>query len=311
MSRPTRVRSSNHATRLSRFDRWTATSILVACVVVSAFYHLLEGGGLERSSALFLGLPLLIGLVTTHMVRTKTQYGHVLQVNILFLVCIAPLLGEASLCILMAAPLFIGVSMLTVMLVNAFRRPGGLLGLLLLPLSLGVVEERTDWMEQPALVVVSEHTVAGSLEDWRDVVRKPVPPSQVSSWWIDLGFPRPLSYRRDVDGSLIVDFTPVEGQPGSWRVNAVPTPEGVRFELLEDSTKVARWLELQSSSVELRATADGQVVLQHTTRCVPLLSPRFYFDRIIRRSLVEAHALALRTWSDALAVERGDDRVRR
>ncbi len=289
------------ARRYSGRVRASLTTLLVTSCALAAAYRLLVAGRLEQTSALFLGLPLLLGLLVVQLTRARSVYGEVVRANFVFLAIVAPLLGEGSVCLLMAAPLFLGASLLVtlvaVALANHVMRSR--LAIVFVPLLWGVAERHAGVLQPEPVVVRTEHRVEGDLAAWRAAVRSAAPVAESTDWFLSLGFPLPVAYA--VEGDRVrVDFSPSEGTTGSWTMAREETEDGVRFAMERDSTKVAHWMEVVAHRVAVRPAAGGGVEIVQETEFVPRLSPQWYFVPMQRSALARAQSLALRCWSAAV-----------
>jgi hypothetical protein len=284
--------------RLGRGWRATATVLLLGSAATAIGYRLLVLGHLEQTSALFVGLPLLLGLLTAHLTHARSPYGRVLRADILFLAVVAPLLGEGSVCLLMAAPIWIGVTIFGVAIYDAVKHRA-VLGVALLPLAAGLAEHRAAGTHPVPMDVTTRTAVAGTASAWVDVVSKGVTPAPNHSRFLALGFPLPLAYRWNGDDGTIA-FSRSEGVSGSWQVHRDLIVDGVRFTVIRDTTKVAHWMSVQTSEIRVESSG-AEVVIVQTTRFVPLLSPGWYFDPAERFAIREAHRLAIESWRGALA----------
>src|SRR4026208_1525224 len=108
--------------------RSRAVAILVAILipsgVVALLYWALLLGRLDRSVAMFIGIPVVLGWlisllsgrgpVTEMLVRT-------VLVLLILLVVLAPLLGEGVICILMASPIVIAIVLLVALIHYRWR----------------------------------------------------------------------------------------------------------------------------------------------------------------------------------------------
>jgi len=283
--------------RLSTGWRAALSSLMVIVAAASIAYRALVTGHIEQTAALFVGLPLLIGFLATHLTRARSAYGQVIRANVIFLAVAAPLLGEGSICLLMAAPLFIGVSMIGVAMYQSIRSRA-VYAILALPLAAGWLQKKTGSFPPEPQSVRTRWEVSGSAAGWRKAVREAAPVAQNGSRFLALGFPLPLSYTMSGDGAE-VRFARAEGVTGHWRVRCLPFATGVRFELIEDTTRIAHWMEMKESAVEVEESA-GKVAVIQTTRFVPLLSPFWYFVPAQRFAVREAHRLALESWRMAV-----------
>jgi hypothetical protein len=297
--------------RLPRRTRFDLTAILLTMAAAGAAFQLLVVGHVRQSAALFVGLPVVLGLLTIQLTRTATPLGTVIQGSIIFLAIVAPLLGEGSICLLMAAPLFIGVAVVVALLLKLiaalFVRPSDddfhdrrlhCFAWILLPIAWGMAERAVAPAPAAPLVVRSVETVDGSLDEWRILVRTPVVPAGSDSTLLRLGLPLPVAYEADGDVATLT-FVPRPMPGGEWRLARAVQPDGIDFVLLDDTTMVAEWLALREHRVRVTARPDGRVDVEQTTVFVPRLAPHWYFDTAERWAMEAAHRLAIDSWVEA------------
>ena len=145
MRRTFYARERNRPERLGPSVRIGLTSLLIASGLLALAYQAVRAGHLEQTSGLFVGLPVLLGILAVNLSRTSTPFGRVTLYNIVFLAGVAPLLGEGAICLLMALPLFLAVSFIFVALFGVLfgireyckSRGRRLSAVILLPLLLG------------------------------------------------------------------------------------------------------------------------------------------------------------------------------
>jgi len=308
--------------RLPRSLRVTFLVLLAATGGAAVALQLLAAGHLRDTTAFFVGLPVLLGVLTIQLTRTSTPIGLAMQTSVIFLAIVAPVLGEGSVCLLMAAPLFLGVVALIAFVVvvvrelfdgfdrrrdrDPYRRrrgpPGPLFcfAWILLPVAWGWVERRVAPGPAAPIVVRSVTTVDGTLGEWRVLVRAPVLPAATDSILLKLGFPLPVAYDADGDVATLT-FHPQPMPGGEWRLARAVQPDGIDFVKLEDTTMIATWLELREHRVRVRPNArePGKVDVEQTTVFVPLLAPHWYFDTAERWAIEAAQRLAVDSWSGA------------
>lgn len=278
--------------------------------------QLLKAGGLRDTTAFFVGLPVVLGVLTIQLTRTSTALGQVMQFSVIFLTIVAPVLGEGSICLLMAAPLFLGVAALIAFVVallrelfdgsdgrrhrDSDRRDLFCFAWVLLPVLWGWVERRVAPGPAAPIVVRSVTTVDGTLEQWRVLVRAPVLPAATDSVLLKLGFPLPVAYDADGDVATLT-FHPQPMPGGEWRLARAVQPDGIDFVKLDDTTMISTWLELREHRVRVRPNArePGKVDVEQTTVFVPLLAPHWYFDTAESWAIEAAQRLAIDSWSDA------------
>ncbi|MFT5284331.1 MAG: hypothetical protein ACI8TQ_000487 [Planctomycetota bacterium] len=286
-----------------RVRLWLTTMIVISCVL-SFVYYVLGQAHLEQTAALFIGLPVLLGLMVIHLTRTRNVWGRTVQANIIFLAIAAPLLGEGAICLLMASPLFIAISLTVVVVVRGFSgmRSGDSLALLFLPFAWGSLEKYGFPPAPEILVVETETLVEGELGDWVRTIRGEVPVLDNDSTFLSLGFPLPVGYEEHGD-QFVVHFSRCEGVEGRWLLRREMIENGARFQVLEDSTKMSHWMRFIDSEIEIVSEGNGELWVKQRTRFEPFLSPRAYFVPFQRFAIAETHALASSMWSAALRSE--------
>ncbi len=275
--------------------RFAWSGLLLATSGTALAYALLDQYGFKQSSAMFIGLPLLVGLLTINLTRTRSVYGQVLRANVIGLTIIAPLLGEGSICLLMAAPLFIGVSMIGALIYDLIRGPQVMLCLAVLPFILGVLETHTTLFVPEVETVTTTTIVRGDVAHWRSTVREAVPVAEVTSSFLNLGFPLPAAYHRSGE-TIELTFASGDTQVGSWAVQRVVISEGVQFLIQEDTTPIQDWIQVLDSTVTANPLPDGTTHLTQQTRFLPELYPMWYFVPLERYGFDQAHDLALASW---------------
>jgi hypothetical protein len=278
---------------MAREWRSRVTALLVASAVTALAYRGLAHEKLEQTSALFVGLPLLLGLLTTHLTRASSVYGRVIRANVVFLAIVAPLLGEGSICLLMAAPIFIGVSLLGAFLFRSVTGPK-IYGIAALPFLLGIAERQH--LGEHTETVVTRTIVSGSADDWRARVRSSAPVRAARSRFLRLGFPLPVTYSL-TPGRGEIAFSRAEGVTGSWLVESQANPRGVHFRVVKDTTKIAHWMNVLDADVAVEPHGATEAILVQTTRFAPLLRPAGYFTPLERYAIEKAHELARDCWS--------------
>jgi hypothetical protein len=283
---------------LKPWTRWGLTALLVMNGLVALAYRGLFLANLEQTSALFIGLPLTIGILIINLSRTKSTYGAVLRGNLIFLCVTAPLLGEGSLCLLMAAPIFIAVSLAVVAASKAAGNSAAWLLALSLPLLLGAFERQANLKGDNVQTVQSSLIRPGRVQDWVGRTRLATKPASTDSRYLKLGFPMPLSYSI-TDGLATVQFSEAEGVKGAWSARVLPKARGTRFEILKDESKLSHWVRFIDSEVEIFEAGPGMVRIEQNTRFQPLLHPLWYFVPAERYAISQMHTMTADTWNPA------------
>ncbi len=279
-----------------------ATLAFCALVVVEAvavtMYWLLKGE-LSSSAAFFVGLPAVVAIVITLLLRPASFGGVVFKVCTLLLLTAGILLKEGLVCLIMAAPLFYAVAFAMAWVAREVftnlgkgRRTGVWL---ILPLVLAASLEGT----MPALtfpraeVVTVTHTVHASAAAVEAAlaaapqVQRPLP------LFLQLGWPAPVS--TDGAGLAAGDRRTI-----AFRVRELPrithltlevteaTPGMVRFAVVADNTPLTQWLQWRETSVQWAALPSGATGVTWTARYDRTLDPVWYFGPLERFGVGQA-----------------------
>ena len=86
--------------------QWTLAFVILALGAGHLGYRLSVAHRLEQTAALFIGLPMIIGMLLALTPRAKSVTGMICKTMTIALVMSGLVLGEGFICILMAAPLF-------------------------------------------------------------------------------------------------------------------------------------------------------------------------------------------------------------
>src|SRR5258706_2444901 len=113
--------------------RPTLIGVILLLAGGSLAYRWLDRLHLEQTAAMFIGLPAILAVAIAMLPQPKSATGLILKVLSLFLLMSGILLGEGFICILMAAPLVLGVGALIGMSKDRAQRRRGL-PLMALPL---------------------------------------------------------------------------------------------------------------------------------------------------------------------------------
>lgn len=126
---------------------WLA-SFVVALTVGSLLYRSLVREDLTHSAAMFLGVPAVLAILLAFTPKAKSLTGGIVKGITLFLLVMAPLLGEGYLCILIASPIFYLVGIIVGLLADSQRKRRkatlSCVAIVLLPMCLeGIVPQLT------------------------------------------------------------------------------------------------------------------------------------------------------------------------
>jgi hypothetical protein len=265
--------------------QWMIAGFLfIALVVGGLSYKLIMSSGLGHTSLLFIGIPAVLAILLVLSPTPKSATGSILRGMTLALLIVAPLLGEGYLCILFASPLFLAVGFVvgTVVDHTNAKRPSTLscVALVLLPLSLeGIVPQlthnRAESVEATQVVSASASQVEAALAQSPEITTR-------LPRFLRIGFPRPLEAYGSglaIDDLRVIHFAGAEGDPPGdlvMRVTAAQ-PGYVRFEAVNDSSKLLQWIRWKSSEVTYRPVDATHTAVTWRISFDRQLDPYWYF----------------------------------
>ncbi len=278
-------------------------ALLIVATVFGVAYHLTHNAGMIQTYAVFVGLPLLIGVLTAYLTRPRSGLGAVIKYTTVILCAVCPALGEGAVCILMAAPIFYGVAILgyylTIGIAKHFgpRGNSGTLCLVLLPWLVARMTSTPEAIARPKTMTTTRTVFVAAPPDrvWKTLQRSElVSPSR--PLFLRLGFPRPTKWER-VDGTSRLTFDPgSEPWPGT---NVIESREVVdaraqrlTFVIERDGTKLSRWLTFIETRFEVTPIRGG-CRLRQTTIFRQRMQPGFYWNSLQRYALGQMHRYAL------------------
>ena len=287
-------------------DQWWLISLVLALTAGSLMYRMLVRADMTHSAAMFLGVPAVLAILLGLTAKAKTLTGGIVKGITLFLLIVAPLLGEGYLCILIASPIFYLVGIVIGLIADAGRKHDrqkatlSCVAVIFLPMCLeGIVPEltlpREQIVESTLLVNAPAAAVEAALAQ-SPSLQTPLPA------WLSIGFPRPLSTYGSglsVGAKRTVHFSGAEGDPPGDIVSRVAEtrPNYVRMETVSDSTKLTQWVRWQSSEVEWRKIDAQHTAVTWRVHFARQLDPAWYFVpwerftvRQAARYMIEANA---------------------
>lgn len=274
--------------RPERRARWALVGLILTLAAARLYYDTVAPGPFGQSAALFIGLPTVIAIGLTLSFKSKSLLAQVLAGMLLALLLAAILLPEGAICLLMAAPLFLLIAGLFAGLVELLtgRRAGGSgprrTGIVALPFLLLSLEGMHPALSLPreAEVVVSRRLEA-SPEEIAQALARPPRFDRPLPAFLRLGFPRPAgegAWAALGPDRQRVSFAVGEMPMGQLDIARVETgPNLARFEILEDTTPIGRWLAWQGSEMRWRGLPDGGSEVTWTLRYERRLDPAWYF----------------------------------
>ncbi len=296
---------------LKREHRVFAVMIL-AYGLAALLYHHIIGHDLGRTGVMFIGLPTMLAVVLALAPPAKTSTGSVMKGITLFLLLVAPLMGEGYLCILIASPLFYLVGALVGFVADRTRNKEntklGACALILLPFCFeGTIPTLTIPREES---VDATRIVVATPDEVQQALAQPVRVQTKMPWLLRIGFPRPdgVSGSGLALGSIrVLHFTGAETAPPGILVSAVDVsrPGYAHFQVVTDHTKVTEWMRWRSSEVTWYAVDATHTRVTWRIQYARGLDPAWYFgpwehvvvkqcaEYLIRASATPAEAAAL------------------
>ncbi len=277
-----RVSEAATAEGLTQPTAWPLIAAILGLTTASLMYRVLVMGGLEQSSALFIGLPAILAVFVALLPPGRSYTGLLLKVTTLLLLLSGVLLAEGFICIVMAAPLFYAVGTffgVLLDLLNSKKTTARVLVLSpLVVMSMEGVHPALDTDRAEAITVSrtvpmsgDQITAALSARPWFD---DPLPLP------LRAGFPLPVSALGEgleVGDRRLIHFAGGEGEPGALMMEVWSVEPGrVVFGCVEDTSHIAHWLDWKSAEVTWRE--DGGVTqVDWTMRYDRALAPAIWF----------------------------------
>ncbi|WP_044205534.1 hypothetical protein [Flammeovirga sp. OC4] len=254
------------------------TGILVIASVVLKF---INHNHIEQTSLLFIGIPTLITLMVIQYSKTpKTAYGVAFQVITLFLLMASILFGEGTVCIIMSAPIFYGVSFLVIFIIAQInkRKKNKVYTLAVIPVII-ILFQPNQYLSTSKVYSVSTsevipHQVSLSqlqqqpdfLRDYPSIFKLGFPtPQKITGYGLGVGDQRHIQFLSKTKGvgtlSLAIDSI---------------SQHSVVFDIIADDTHINHWLTWQKVKVEIEHQ-DDQSIVTWTSSYTCDLGPQWYF----------------------------------
>ena len=276
---------------LSKSWRITLNVLFLTVVVFVIGYKLINHIELQTTSALFIGLPMLIGLLVVNLTRTRDTFEMTVKVTVILLCLIAPLLGEGSICILMMAPIFLGVNLVLVLIYQSIRKKYLIFLITCLPFFTGFIEKNSLTQKQELSKITTKTIVKGSLEQWQNRVSYSVYISKNIPIFLSLGFPLPTKIS-DHNSQLLITFD----KGGFWKVNKKAEKNTIKYTLIKDTSKINRWIKIENSHVEIIRINHQKTLIKQTTSYYSKVFPRWYFSFFQKLAIKQLHKFAISSW---------------
>jgi hypothetical protein len=291
-------------------------AFVLAVAAAGVAYRLVYTTGAYRSAALYVGVPAVLAIGITFVPTRGSATATVLKGSLLAILIAGVVLPEGLICLALATPFVMFVAVIVGVAVDVTRERGGtrrtgllIAGLPLLMLSgEGVVGSPFDDVESAAAQVTVAAPPAGVQAA---LGRTPTFDAPMPTF-LRLGFNRPVAAAGaglEPGDERVITFAhgthddhPGRVLPGNFAPDAAlsamrlvvteremgPAGGRVTFTVREDTTMLARWVELRTAVVTWRAVGPATTDVSWTLHYRRLLQPTAYFRPLQRYGLSEA-----------------------
>ena len=258
--------------------------ILLALVFVSYAFRILNEIGLQHTSLVFIGIPAILAWFIAATEPPKTATGSVMRTTTLALLISWIFLGEAFICVLMAAPIFYLIAGLVAWAKTLGGKSTRMLPAFLIPLAMeGTTPALSTSRERE---VTAETIVAADIEQIRGRLAETPRFDGELPLFFRLGFPTPRHPAGEglrVGDRRSVMFAHEGHHSGSLTLEVVEsTPTRVRFAAVSDDSYLTHWLSWRGAVVELQPMGLHRTRVRWTLRYSRRLDPSWYFDPLER-----------------------------
>lgn len=263
-----------------------ALYVLVGILAAATLtFRLIAFTGKEQTSLLFVGIPALITLLVIRFSGTpKSSYGVAFKGITLFLLISSIVLGEGTVCIIMAAPIFYGVTALIVRFNNYRDRHGKnkFFSIAIIPLLL-IISQPLDYVGETPVetvktsVVINKKVSLNSFNEHPDFMKN-------YPKFFNLGFPEPVNIQGK--GINIGDLREVAFKSSTKGIGILTlrvtekTASSITFDVPKDETHIHHWLTWKKVHVELTPLRNGGTEVIWTSQYTCDLGPKWYFKAI-------------------------------
>jgi len=270
-------------------DNKRAKSALVVVILTvaaaSIAYRLIISQGLQQSSLLFVGLPTLLALLIVKYTNpSQSMVWAAIRAVTLFLLISGIFLGEGIICILMAAPIFYGITILLAWIYTCTHKKDEddnlLHTSLLIPIALLLAQ--VHHIGSPAVVeTVSQEVIVSKPR--LDQLNQRVDLQKDLPLFFKAGFPKPTNISgqaHKVGDVLSITFDSSTKGAGILALEVSEKSDHyIVFKIKSDHTHIGRWMSWKKIVVELDPNTSKVRWTSHYT-CD--LAPAWYFAPIER-----------------------------
>ncbi|HEX6747728.1 MAG TPA: hypothetical protein VF092_10595 [Longimicrobium sp.] len=296
----------------AKAERRRLLGLIAGATVASVAFRLMIYTNTQHTALVFVGIPALLAVAVAYTGEPRSATGTVLRATTLALLIAAIVMGEATVCLIMAAPIIYLVAILVgVSSDRAAKRrqregragfasfPALVLLAAAVPAMEGVVP-RFEFPREAAVTVT--RVVSAAPDEVEYALAGPMRFDRPLPAFLRLGFPTPAA--TEGAGLRVGDRRSVvlaHGHHPGALVMAVRAAEPGRalFVPVSDDSYVTHWLAWRSAEVRWRGVAGGTEV-RWTLRYRRRLDPAWYFGPLERYGVGVAAGYLV----DALATPR-------
>jgi hypothetical protein len=292
--------------------RWNIVFVVLAAAAGSLLYKVLMHRDLGHSSAMFIGIPVVISILLAMAPRAKTVTGRIVVGITFSLLILAPLLGEGYLCILIASPLFYLFGIITGLIVDHYNKKRkatlGCIAIVVLPMCLeGVIP---GFNFNRAQTVTVTQTIAATPQEVKAALAESPHINTPFPAYLRIGFPTPVEAHGTglaIGDTRTIHFTGAEGDPPGDLIMHVTAarPGYVRFDRKSDASKLTQWLDWRTSEITWQALSPTQTTVTWTIHFDRKLDPAWYFIPWERSAVHEAAAYLIQANATPYATNPG------
>jgi len=238
-------------TPASMKSRVALTAVILAVTAASLWYRAVVFHGLGQTSALFIGVPVVLAIVVIFTTTPQSATGVACKAVTVGMLLSALFLWEGFLCIVMAAPLFYFVAIMLTYALGRLRERrartlhSSLLVLLVAPMSLEGVTNLTT-LNRAEVVTRSQIVHASPAAVERALFDRPRF-DRVLPRYLQAGFPRPTASRierRDAGPRWVITLRGGE----TFLNGTAPTTGDLTMQLEEARPGFVRWRAVSDTS---------------------------------------------------------------
>lgn len=321
-------RNLSHTARPGFFSRGNILALLAGTGVYIITYLAIEflasfdDQNWSAGSAIFIGLPFISSFIVAALVPEKRDASLVCFLSMLINLILSPFfLGEGVLCVVMALPIFAGITIIGAVMGSLIRGPGAkdarkprrfMFLLVIAVLLIAAQDVLALRMGVPAETVTTQIELSGTREEvWKRLSFDRAPRARVPGWmrlWV--AQPERFAFAEEgLRARRFVDFG--ERQYGDdadalrnkfvYEITEWKLGESCVFACRENHSRARNWVALLDTRVELSDGSTPQTTrVTLRTRYKRKLGPAFYFAPFLKA--------AVEGMQEMLAKEIGDSK---